>query len=198
MKTKEINWVDFPRLMGAVCPNLCDELIVWDQSFERGKLGETQEVQGQAGVGSQAPVRRVMTDRDSVRRVMTDRDLVSDLSIWMSMPEDDSSSDEDAETTVSRDSKKVSFSTLEIREYDVTLGDHPFCRDGLPMSLDWNYNEVSTVLDVHPYEEVKAIRPAQKLDFKQRFYRLRHTLQEEGNRSHIERLRQQLKLKKSM
>ena len=74
--------------------------------------------------------------------------------------------------------KRVSFSTLEIREYEVTVGDHPWCRDGLAMSLDWKYNEISTVFDVNPYELVKGNRntKAVRLNQKQRLHRLRDAL----------------------
>lgn len=35
----------------------------------------------------------------------------------------------------------VRFGTIEIREYQVIKGEHPFCRDGLAMSLGWEYKQ---------------------------------------------------------
>ena len=37
--------------------------------------------------------------------------------------------------------KQVSFAGLEIRRYNVIVGDHPCCRDGCPMSLGWDYKQ---------------------------------------------------------
>ena len=36
-------------------------------------------------------------------------------------------------------SKKVSFSNLQIREYELKLGDHPSCRYGPAITMGWNY-----------------------------------------------------------
>ena len=41
----------------------------------------------------------------------------------------------------SRKNLKASFSTLEIREYDITLGDNPGGSQGPPLTLDWKYNK---------------------------------------------------------
>mmetsp|Transcript_3224 Transcript_3224/g.5063 ORF Transcript_3224/g.5063 Transcript_3224/m.5063 type:complete len:328 (-) Transcript_3224:384-1367(-) len=38
--------------------------------------------------------------------------------------------------------RSVTFGVVNIREYDLTLGDHPDCTFGPPMSLDWDYEEV--------------------------------------------------------
>jgi hypothetical protein len=38
---------------------------------------------------------------------------------------------------------KVQFSTVQVRDYDITLGDHPYC-DMYPLSLDWKYTDVLT------------------------------------------------------
>ena len=38
---------------------------------------------------------------------------------------------------------KVQFSTVQVRDYDVTLGDHPYC-DMYPLSLDWKYTDAFT------------------------------------------------------
>mmetsp|Transcript_8579 Transcript_8579/g.13155 ORF Transcript_8579/g.13155 Transcript_8579/m.13155 type:complete len:408 (-) Transcript_8579:125-1348(-) len=46
------------------------------------------------------------------------------------------------ETDTSKDNaltKKVTFSTVQVREYSITVGNHPLCRDNMPLTLDWSY-----------------------------------------------------------
>jgi len=54
---------------------------------------------------------------------------------------------------------RTSFSTLEIREYDITLGDNPGGSQGPPISLDWDYNKRRTeVITLEDYEEKRRPR----------------------------------------
>jgi hypothetical protein len=39
----------------------------------------------------------------------------------------------------------VSFSSIQIREYDQTIGDHPNVSYGPPISLDWNYQALDSI-----------------------------------------------------
>jgi hypothetical protein len=41
--------------------------------------------------------------------------------------------------------KGVRFGSIEIREYQVIRGEHPFCKDGLAMSLGWNYKQTKSI-----------------------------------------------------
>jgi len=54
---------------------------------------------------------------------------------------------------LSRSGKKmnrsVSFCSVDVREYDQTIGDNPSCRSGPPLSLDWSYSK--------KYEQPKAL-----------------------------------------
>lgn len=51
----------------------------------------------------------------------------------------DASTDTSISTTSSQYSRRVCFApTVKVREYAVTLGDHPCCGDALPLTLDWN------------------------------------------------------------
>lgn len=38
--------------------------------------------------------------------------------------------------------RQVSFTDVTIREYKLTIGDHPCCQYGPPTGLDWDYEEV--------------------------------------------------------
>ncbi len=46
-------------------------------------------------------------------------------------------------------SRTVSFTSVDVREYDLTVGDNPSCRSGPPLSLDWSYSK--------KYEEPKSL-----------------------------------------
>mmetsp|Transcript_24318 Transcript_24318/g.34792 ORF Transcript_24318/g.34792 Transcript_24318/m.34792 type:complete len:182 (+) Transcript_24318:301-846(+) len=53
--------------------------------------------------------------------------------------------------------KSVSFNSLDIREYTQILGDHPFCSDGAPVSLGWNFEVKPSVL-LDEYEKSRCSR----------------------------------------
>lgn len=51
----------------------------------------------------------------------------------------------------------VSFSNLEIREYDVAISDHPSCSFGPPVQLSWEYKQ-KEVVPVESYEQSRSPR----------------------------------------
>lgn len=53
--------------------------------------------------------------------------------------------------------KNVSFGALDIREYSVTIGDHPCCTSGFPLTLDWEYEDAGTI-PIDTYEENRCPR----------------------------------------
>jgi len=56
--------------------------------------------------------------------------------------------------------KGVSFSTVQIREYSLILGDHPYCSGGPPLSLGWDHSEAETV-PIEVYERSRGPRKSQ-------------------------------------
>jgi len=54
--------------------------------------------------------------------------------------------------------KRVSWDRVHTREYALVVGDHPFCQDGLPVSLDWQFRD--------NLEKTAAITP--QLEMKER------------------------------
>ena len=59
--------------------------------------------------------------------------------------------------------KNVSFSHLEIRCYDITLGDAPTSH-GPPITLDWSYDKVKTAIyGVDAYESCRQRRTRSEL-----------------------------------
>lgn len=53
--------------------------------------------------------------------------------------------------------KRVRWDMIQTREYSLVVGDHPFCQDGLPVSLDWQYHDScsSSSIDSLPVSERK-------------------------------------------
>ena len=71
--------------------------------------------------------------------------------------------------------KAVSFSCLEIRSYNLCVGDIPACSHGAPISLDWTYDPQSERIAVSAYEVGKGSK--QRLHAKnalERSWKLRH------------------------
>ena len=60
--------------------------------------------------------------------------------------------DERGDSTKSNETKSVQFSTIEIRDYSLCLGDHPDVNRGAPVSLDWEY-ESEQSFDLEEYEQ---------------------------------------------
>ena len=82
--------------------------------------------------------------------------------------------------------RKVKFDSVRIQEHAITVGDHPICKDGLALSLDWAHAE-EKVYNIDYYEalrenatqfrRMKRRRRVSKLDYWQR----RETLIRVGN-----------------
>lgn len=66
-------------------------------------------------------------------------------------------------TSPSSEGKKVHFGSLEMRNYEVVLGDHPDCSSGPPISLGWAYAE-SNPISVERYEEIKPSSSRRSMD----------------------------------
>jgi hypothetical protein len=50
--------------------------------------------------------------------------------------------------------RRVSFTSLEIREYAVVPGDHPLCSSGCPIALGWTWTDASE----HSVDQYEAKR----------------------------------------
>jgi len=63
-----------------------------------------------------------------------------------------------SKSSLKRSSSNVSFGELEIRSYNMTVGDAP-TPNGVPLSLDWEHDPEATVaVDVDTYEENRGAR----------------------------------------
>jgi hypothetical protein len=52
---------------------------------------------------------------------------------------------------------KVSFSHIEMRDYEIKMGNNPSCTSGPPLELGWRYNKVSPIT-IDTYEETRGPR----------------------------------------
>jgi|Transcript_6942 hypothetical protein len=76
-----------------------------------------------------------------------------------------------------RNSSSVSFKDVQIRDYNLTVGDNPSVSYGPPLSLDWEYEERSA-LCINEYEESRPARRSLRqmaLNYYQRTNILTHT-----------------------
>ena len=64
-------------------------------------------------------------------------------------PTSDSTLDVSSSSSGKKMKRSVSFVSVDVREYDRTIGDNPSCRSGPPLSLDWSYSK--------KYEQPKAL-----------------------------------------
>ena len=54
---------------------------------------------------------------------------------------------------------KVTFSSVEIRQYELILGDNPACTDGNPLSIGWkHYTELTVIIPVNKYENERKFQ----------------------------------------
>jgi hypothetical protein len=53
--------------------------------------------------------------------------------------------------------RHVRFNSVELQEYAITLGDHPFCKGHFPITLDW-YHAQPIEMSIRDYEADKAHR----------------------------------------
>lgn len=58
---------------------------------------------------------------------------------------------EEARQDISSGVRRVSFARLEIRQYNVVMGDHPYCSQGCSLQLGWDYTDEPSQ-DVSEYE----------------------------------------------
>mmetsp|Transcript_473 Transcript_473/g.763 ORF Transcript_473/g.763 Transcript_473/m.763 type:complete len:324 (-) Transcript_473:254-1225(-) len=66
--------------------------------------------------------------------------------------------------------RSVSFNSLTVREYDLTLGDHPSSASGPPVQLNWEHKAENT-MDLNDYEQMRQPRRKRrqlKMSFQER------------------------------
>lgn len=57
----------------------------------------------------------------------------------------------------------VTFTNIQIREYNTILGDHPCCQSGPPLALGWEYKHEEVVIDIDDYDDEARRRSKDEL-----------------------------------
>jgi len=91
----------------------------------------------------------ILIDHDSSNHAMDSNEFASKQPS-LTFSTDMSSSNDD-------ESMRVRFSSVKIREYDMILGDNPSSQCGPPVTIDWDYNEISS-LSLDQYEDNRVPR----------------------------------------
>lgn len=60
-----------------------------------------------------------------------------------------------------RKQRGVTFSSIQLRTYYITLGDHPNCKFGAPISISWEYHQCND-MSVNLYEQCRGERRKMK------------------------------------
>ena len=99
-----------------------------------------------------------LTNRDAHHYIhdddyTTDDDLSCASSVLSSMTNEH-------DTTALSSKRCVSFSTVEIREHDITRGDHPYCQDGQAVSLDWGHHPETVVVSIDLHSPLDPPQPS--------------------------------------
>lgn len=68
-------------------------------------------------------------------------------------------------------SRHVRFHSVELKEYAMTVGDHPFCKGYFPLTLDWCHAQ-PVEININDYEASKTSKMELHLDVRERFERL--------------------------
>lgn len=71
---------------------------------------------------------------------------------------DDSDSDDEGESSAPKKcshGRRISFTSVDIQEHDLTLGDHPDCSYGPPTALDWTVKRRHSI-DIDDYEDDRS------------------------------------------
>ena len=58
----------------------------------------------------------------------------------------------------------MSFGSIEVRSYEIILGDNPGVSDGPPLTIDWDHFESVPACPVDMYEEKKNMTPTRDLN----------------------------------
>lgn len=80
--------------------------------------------------------------------------------------------------------KSVSFASLEVRLYNIVIGDHPYCVHGCPVALGWDYADTEC-LSVDQYEATREPRRTRQ-DLRLSSEERREILAQDGQFSEME------------
>lgn len=82
--------------------------------------------------------------------------------------------------TNARETREVAFDSVLIRHYTMELGNHPSCTIGAPVSLSWDFRQLS-LQDIDAYEvERRGVRRGSQRHLVLNYYRRKEILKKAG------------------
>lgn len=88
--------------------------------------------------------------------------------------------------------RKVGFANVQVREYTVTVGDHPCCSQGCALSLDWEYQEVLPALSLDAFESKRAAQRRHRNELRTSWEERRRILSQECSDGELRKAQRKL------
>jgi len=93
---------------------------------------------------------------------VTDRTLTERFSSTSSVISNNQSTSDElsyVNSSSNQETKRVSFGNIEIRKHPIILGDHPSCRQGVPITIDWkHFEKTEQMIDEYESERMGSRR----------------------------------------
>merc|ERR1712166_1436345 len=93
---------------------------------------------------------------------VTDRTLTERFSSTSSATSNNQSTSDElsyVNSSSNQEKKTVSFGNIEIRKHPIILGDHPSCRQGVPITIDWkHFEQTEQMIDEYESERMGSRR----------------------------------------
>ena len=87
--------------------------------------------------------------------------------------------------------RKVGFASVVVREYTVTIGDHPCCTQGCPLTLDWEYQQ-GPALALEAFETSRVALRRHRNDLRTTWEERRHILSQECSEGELRKAQRKL------
>mmetsp|Transcript_27814 Transcript_27814/g.39088 ORF Transcript_27814/g.39088 Transcript_27814/m.39088 type:complete len:229 (+) Transcript_27814:32-718(+) len=121
----------------------------------------------------------------------------SELSVESSLDSADLSSPPSHSSPIMmKTTKNVSFDQIQVREYEITLGDNPAVRQGVPISIGWNYvkQRTKSVDDYETHRPSESRRSYKDLQIKPQERRCTLVNEWSISKEHVKQAMQEVKV----
>ena len=134
-----------------------DDLVMLCKEEQKPAAAATDSGASSKPISSTSPFR-------SILKATSDEIPISKKACWLNLPKPDlsniprsASAPEARDVAQQRRRSSVVFDSIQVREYEQTLGDNPSVSYGPPITLDWKYEE-NDPMPLDDYEHYRAPR----------------------------------------